>query len=159
VHPGNTPGATTDPPAPDRPTTTTHEVKVPAPGCQRFGIRHRLPDEAAYSRAFAGASRSRDRLFTVLSCRNESDRARLGLAISKKHCRRATARNRLKRIARESFRQHLEILAGLDVVVLAQSGTADASNQALFDSLLKHWHKTRSAHFDGDPAAHNGRRP
>jgi ribonuclease P protein component len=135
-------------PATDRHPITTHEDKVPAPGSQRFGTRHRLPDEAAYSRVFAGASRSRDRLFTVLSRRNASDVARLGLAISKKHCRRATARNRLKRIARESFRQHLETLAGLDVVVLAQSGTADADNQALFDSLAKHWHKTRSAHLD-----------
>lgn len=119
------------------------------PGRQRFGSRHRLPDEAAYGRVFGGASRSRDRLFTVLSRKNDSDTARLGLAISRKHCRLATGRNRLKRVIRESFRQHLATLAGLDVVVLAQSGAADADNRALFDSLAKHWHKTRSAQFDG----------
>ena len=135
--------------APDRQTTTTHKSKPPGPHRQRFAQRHRLPDEAAYSRVFGGASRSRDRLFTVLSRRNDSDVARLGLAISRKHCRLATARNRVKRVVRESFRQHLGTLAGLDVVVLAQSGTADAGNRALFDSLAKHWQKTRSAQVDG----------
>lgn len=72
----------------------------------------------------------------------------MGLAISKKHCRLATGRNRLKRIVRESFRQQRVALAGLDVVVLAQSGAAAADNRTLFDSLAKHWQKTRSAQFD-----------
>ena len=149
MHSGNTPGATTKNLAPELQTTTTHNSKPPEPRRQRFAQRHRLPDEAAYSRVFGGASRSRDRLFTILSRRNDSGVARLGLAISRKHCRRATTRNRVKRIVRESFRQHLESLAGLDVVVLAQAGTADADNRALFDSLAKHWQKTRSAQFDG----------
>lgn len=135
--------------ATDRHTTTTPKSKTPTPGRQRSGSPHRLPDEAAYSRVFGGASRSRDRLFTVLSRRNDSDTARLGLAISRKHCRLATGRNRLKRVIRESFRQHLATLTGLDVVVLAQSAAADADNRALFDSLAKHWHKTRSAQCDG----------
>jgi ribonuclease P protein component len=131
----------------DRPQTRTDKSRETVPG-RRFGTRHRLPDEAAYGRVFGEAIRSRDRLFTVLSRRNDADAARLGLAISRKQCRLASARNRLKRIIRESFRQHLSILAGLDIVVLAQSGTANADNPALFDSLAKHWHKTRSAHFD-----------
>jgi ribonuclease P protein component len=79
---------------------------------------------------------------------NGSDTGRLGLAISKKHCRLASARTRLKRIVRESFRQHHLTLAGIDVVVLAQSGTAREDNRALFDSLAKHWQKTRSANLN-----------
>lgn len=137
---------------PDRQTPTAHENKLPGshgPHGQRFDRRHRLPDEAAYSRVFGGASRSRDRLFTVLSRRNHTDVARLGLAVSRKHCRLASTRNRVKRIVRESFRHHLVNLAGLDVVVLAQSGTAGADNRALFDSLAKHWQKTRTAQCDG----------
>ena len=61
---------------------------------------------AAAGRVFKQALRSRDPLFTVLCRCNNSDLARLGLAISKKHCRRAVGRNRIKRIVRESFRQH-----------------------------------------------------
>lgn len=105
-----------------------------------------MPDAAAFSRVFSDAKRSRDNLFTVLSRANRTDCAKLGLAISKKHCRAASGRNRLKRVVRESFRQHQEELAGLDVVVLGQPGTSRADNKALFDSLARHWQRTRSAH-------------
>ncbi|MGH8192917.1 MAG: ribonuclease P protein component [Woeseiaceae bacterium] len=107
---------------------------------------NRLPDAAAFSRVFSDAKRSRDSLFTVLSRTNGMPAARLGLAISKKHCRAASGRNRLKRVVRESFRQHQEELAGLDVVVLGQPGTSRADNHRLFDSLVGHWQRTRAAH-------------
>lgn len=90
---------------------------------------------------FDKATRSRDRLFTVLYRDNDSDIARLGLAISKKHCKKAVDRNRIKRIIRESFRHHGSTLAGLDVVVLNQPATAAAPNPALFASLEQHWQR------------------
>jgi ribonuclease P protein component len=73
------------------------------------------------------------------------DRARLGLAISKKHCRRATGRNRLKRLVRESFRRHAAELEGLDIVVLGQPEASRADNKEIFSSLATHWQRTRSA--------------
>lgn len=66
---------------------------------------------------------------------------RLGLAIGKKHCRRAVDRNRLKRIVRESFRQHKDRLGELDIVVINNPAAAQASNAALFDSLARHWRR------------------
>jgi ribonuclease P protein component len=84
-------------------------------------------------------------MFTVLYKNNGEQEARLGLAISKKHCRSAVGRNRLKRLVRESFRLNLADLNGLDVVVLNQAAAARASNKALFDSLQKHWQRCRSA--------------
>jgi ribonuclease P protein component len=107
---------------------------------------HRLPDTAAFSHVFSHAKRSRDSLFTVLSSVNGLACARLGLAISKKHCRAASGRNRLKRVVRESFRRHQRELAGLDIVVLAQPGTSGAINRRLFESLAAHWQRTRAAH-------------
>ncbi|MEX0976563.1 MAG: ribonuclease P protein component [Woeseia sp.] len=104
-----------------------------------------MPDTAAYSRVFGEARRSRDHLFIVLARANGTDTARLGLAIAKKNCRLATARNRLKRIVRESFRRQQGELAGLDIVVLAQRDASRTDNATLFDSLAKHWQKTRSA--------------
>ncbi len=92
---------------------------------------------------FKHATRSRDRYFTVLFRPNRGDDARLGMAISKKHCRRATARNRLKRIVRESFRQHKAELDGLDVVVMNKPEAATAANRQLFDSLESHWLRCR----------------
>jgi ribonuclease P protein component len=80
-------------------------------------------------------------MFTVLYRPNGGDQPRLGLAISKKHCRQATSRNRLKRVIRESFRHHREVIGGLDVVVMNQPGTAVAGNAALFESLDRHWQR------------------
>lgn len=78
-------------------------------------------------------------------CRgNKTSGARLGLAVSKKHCRRATQRNRLKRIIRESFRQHRQSLEGLDIVVMNKPEAALATNPELFTSLEKHWQRCAS---------------
>ena len=96
-------------------------------------------DKASYGRVFKKAGRSKDKLFTVLYRSNKLKRARLGLAVSKKNCRLAAGRNRLKRIVRESFRKHSHELAGIDIVVLNQAGTHKAENMALFNSLEGHW--------------------
>lgn len=73
------------------------------------------------------------------------DVARLGLAISKKHCRQATGRNRIKRVVRESFRQHQAELAGLDIVVINQPAAKGAANRQLFDSMSEHWQRCQKA--------------
>ena len=111
----------------------------------RFTKDNRLLDAAAYGRVFDRATRSRDKLFTVLCRRNKQSIARLGLAISKKHCRKATARNRIKRTVRESFRQQQELLSGLDVVVINQPGAAMATSGQINDSLDKHWQRCSKA--------------
>jgi len=117
---------------------------INGPG-NRFGRENRLPDAAAFGRVFARATRSRDRLFTVLCRRNEEGPARLGLAISKKHCRRAIARNRIKRAIRESFRRNQLLLSALDIVVINQPAAATANNQELFASLETHWRRCQKA--------------
>ena len=104
-----------------------------------------MRDAAAYSRVFQKARRSRDTLFTVLARDNGNCGARLGLAISKKHCRLAVGRNRLKRVVRESFREHRAALQGYDFVVLNRPGTQRAGNEALFASLARHWQRCGAA--------------
>ena len=84
-------------------------------------------------------------MFTVLCRDNGGLEARLGLAISKKNCRHAVGRNRLKRLVRESFRQHRADLQGLDVVVLNQPDARRAGNKVLAASLERHWQKCRAA--------------
>jgi ribonuclease P protein component len=119
----------------------------------RFRRNDRLLKAAAFGRVFEKANRSQDKWFTVL-CRAHGSRepndsrepdggvgARLGLAISKKHCRKATARNRIKRIVRESFRHHQAELGNLDVVVINRSAAAGATSRQLFDSLAAHWRR------------------
>ena len=71
--------------------------------------------------------------------------ARLGLAISKRVAPRAVDRNRLRRLARESFR--LAEHASLDYVVMANRDATAAANQALRNSLDRHFARlcTRAA--------------
>ncbi|MBI3188949.1 MAG: ribonuclease P protein component [Gammaproteobacteria bacterium] len=109
-------------------------------GTARFPKRARLLKPAEFSRVFKDPIRSSDRLFTILAVSSaESDNARLGLAISKKHAKRAIDRNRIKRIVRESFRHQQPLLPAIDFVVMARDDTTRASNQELFASLTQHW--------------------
>jgi ribonuclease P protein component len=125
-------------------TTSNNSGLIRSQG-NRFTKNNRLLDAAAFGRVFDRATRSRDELFTVLCRRNKQSIARLGLAISKKHCRKATARNRIKRLIRESFRQQQELLAGLDIVVINQPGAAMATGGEISDSLDKHWQRCSKA--------------
>lgn len=105
----------------------------------RFSRRQRLLAAADYDRVFRRAARSKDRHFTILFRQTGQSRARLGLAIAKKHCKLATGRNRIKRLVRESFRQHQPDLSGLDIVVMNTRDTHTADNATLRSSLERHW--------------------
>ena len=80
-------------------------------------------------------------MFTVLYRDNDGGDARLGLAISKKHCKLANRRNRLKRLIRESFRRNKQTLNGRDVVVINHAAAGGATNKDIVASLEKHWRR------------------
>ncbi len=99
----------------------------------------RLADGADFDLVFKQPARSSDRFFTVLYRGNDLGYPRIGLAIAKKRVRRAVARNRLKRIIRDSFRHAKNQLLGADIVIMARDRTELAENKELFSSLEKHW--------------------
>lgn len=55
--------------------------------------------------------------------------------------RRAHERNRIKRLARESFRLHQQQLELLDIVVMPKIGIEDISNAELHQQLQIAWQK------------------
>lgn len=83
--------------------------------------------------------RSSDEIFLVIARKNDFDQARLGLAIAKKKIRFAVSRNRVKRLIRESFRHHFDILKGIDVVVMVQKKIILISNKKITQSINMHW--------------------
>jgi len=101
----------------------------------------RLDRAEDYRRVFRRGKRSKDRFFTILACPNELERARLGMAIARKHAGNAVRRNRLKRLSRESFRYHQQLLSGLDLVVMSRPEAGSASNAELLASLESHWQR------------------
>jgi ribonuclease P protein component len=107
-----------------------------------FPRQERLLQSREYTGVFNSTQcKSSDQYFIVLAKSNHRQYPRLGLAITKKKIRTAVARNRLKRIIRESFRHHKEYLKGMDAVVLCQSRAAAVNNKDLFYSLHNHWLK------------------
>jgi ribonuclease P protein component len=78
---------------------------------------------------------------TLLARKNSLDHPRIGMAIPKKHIKRAVGRNRIRRIVREQFRQQQHKLPAIDIVVIAKAGIADLSNQEINKILDKLWRK------------------
>ena len=68
-----------------------------------------------------------------------SGRARLGLAIAKRVARRAVDRNRIRRIARETFRRRRHSMPPVDFVVLAKPPAAEADSRTLKLALEQLW--------------------
>ena len=106
-----------------------------------FPRRARLTGRNAFADVFAQPIKSSDRHFTVLARANPFGYPRLGLAISRKVAKSAVARNRIKRVIRESFRRHQLEIGGLDCVVAGRAGLAEQDSAVLFTALQRHWRK------------------
>ena len=61
--------------------------------------------------------------------------ARLGIVAARKAIPRAVDRNACKRLVREAFREHEELLAGLDVVVICRAPCAAVDRVAVRQEL------------------------
>lgn len=106
--------------------------------------RSRLSGPTAFSSVFQQAAVSTDAWFKVLGRNTGHDSSRLGMAVSRQVDRRAVERNRLKRIIRESFRQHYLSNSkhpAVDIVVLPRREAVSICNRRLFDQLSRHWQR------------------
>ena len=70
---------------------------------------------------------------------NDGPIPRLGLSVAARVIGNAVRRNHIKRLVRESFRQHQHELPAIDIVVNARSGARAADNAAITRSLEKLW--------------------
>jgi ribonuclease P protein component len=106
--------------------------------------RSRLSGPTAFSSVFQQAVVSADACFKVLGRQTGQKNSRLGMAVSRQVDRRAVERNRLKRIIRESFRQHYLSNSKhppIDIVVLPRREAVSICNRRLFDQLSRHWQR------------------
>ena len=75
--------------------------------------------------------------------------ARLGLAVSRRVSKRAVRRNRIKRIARDSFRHARDRLPAVDILLIARQGADSGDNGALRLDLARLWERIVAVHGSG----------
>ena len=112
---------------------------MPAPPARPFQPAQRLRHKSEFDRVYKDSRRSSDACFAILTRNSGGTIPRLGLSIAARIIGNAVRRNRIKRLIRESFRQHQHELPAVDIVVNARSGARDADKTLLTRSLEKHW--------------------
>jgi ribonuclease P protein component len=117
------------------------EILIAMPGRLTLPARLRLRRKRDFDAAYARGRRMADGFFAVTVMRNDVGAPRLGLAVAVKVAGGAVARNRLRRIIRESFRLHQRELPAADLVVSARPPARTAAASALRESLAALWKK------------------
>ncbi|SFC49521.1 ribonuclease P protein component [Pseudoalteromonas denitrificans] len=116
-----------------------------------FGRELRLLTPSHYSRIFNEPVRAATNCFTLLAKANDLSNPRLGLTVAKKRVKKACDRNRIKRLARESFRLSQHKLDNIDIVLMVKNGCELQDNAELTKQLNKMWLKLNERCKPGAP--------
>lgn len=110
-------------------------VNAPA----RFPRTARLLTPRDFSALRSGSRRLGGTCFSALIKPGSATTARLGLAVSRRISRLAVQRNRIKRVARESFRHACSRFAPQDILLIANPAAASTDNAGLRAELERLW--------------------
>ena len=102
---------------------------------QAFPPRARLRNPREFEAVLKQGRRLQEKLLSAVVLAGAANEARLGLAISAKSVPLATGRNRIKRLARETFRARRAKLPAADIVLQARAGAGAAANPELRATL------------------------
>jgi ribonuclease P protein component len=104
-----------------------------------FSAHQRLRRKADFEAAYARGRRLGNGFFGVIAVSNDRDAPRLGMAVAVRMAGSGVARNRIRRIIRESFRLHQRELPAVDLVVSARSAARGASPAEMRAQLSALW--------------------
>jgi len=104
-----------------------------------FEPRKRLHQPAEFREVKRRGRKFADAFFSLSVLANHETYPRLGLSIATRTFGTAVARNRIKRLTRESFRLNQHSLPPVDVTVSAREAAREATLRDLRASLDKHW--------------------
>jgi ribonuclease P protein component len=117
----------------------------PAQRQLHFGANLRLRSKPQFDAVYAGGRRIDDRFFALRVKPNGLTHPRVGLAVAVKMAGNAVARNRLRRLVRESFRLTQFELPAVDIVVAAKFPAREAPATSLRASLATLWKRVASS--------------
>lgn len=116
----------------------------------------RLLTKRDFARLREGARRLGSTHFAVQVAAGAGPAARLGLAVSRKVSRRAVRRNRIKRLARDSFRRHRQGLPAVDVLLIARPSADACDNAGLHAELELLWQRIAALKSPGSAGTMRG---
>lgn len=101
-----------------------------------FPKENRITLRRDFERVYKEGKLFQDEYFRIFVLRNAQGVPRLGLAVSKK-LGGAAARNRIKRMLRESFRRNKDLLKGMDIVVQPKRKLVELENKEMQGRFLE----------------------
>ena len=107
----------------------------------RLPRQARLLQRTDFAALRAGSQRVSARAFVAEFRCTSAASARLGMAVSRRVSKLAVVRNRIRRVARESYRLHRATLPPVDVLLIARVQAADSANAQLRADLETIWRK------------------
>jgi len=106
-----------------------------------FPRSHRLITKAEFKRVFDEPLKVSQRCLMILCRLNQKKYARIGIIVGKRVANSAVARNRIRRIVRDSFRFNQERLVGWDIVVIARQQCDTLSKENIRKGIDDLWEK------------------
>lgn len=116
---------------------TVTNVIAPAP----FPRAARLLRAQDFARLRLASRRVGTRHFSAEVASNSHAGARLGMAVSKRVSKKAVRRNRIKRVARDSFRHVHATLPPVDILLIARFSADQEDNASLRAELTRLWQR------------------
>lgn len=116
-----------------------------------FPSHYRLLSKADFKAVFDQCNKVNQKQFLALFKPNQMSYARLGIVIAKRTVNSAVARNRIRRVIRESFRLSREQLKGFDIIVLVRQNCDTLDKANLREGIDKLWEKLRIFHQKRSP--------
>ena len=108
-------------------------------GSEKFSRDSRLREEKIFRELISTGEKISTPYFFIRHRSNDQQASRPGIVVPKKTFRRVVDRNRLKRIARESFRRAAARLSGRDILVYYLAAALKAQGVVLAQSLSQCW--------------------
>ncbi len=109
-----------------------------------FPRQYHLRTKSEFKSIFDKSNRISQKHLLILFKQNQKEYSRLGVIVGKRVAKKAIARNRIRRIVKESFRLNQEKLLGWDIIVIARQQCDTLNKPTLRKGIDDLWQKLQN---------------